>query len=332
MGRGVNFREETERSTKTLRLLTEEPEPDGDEEAASNVAIPMLVSALRTGPAAAADAAWGLANLTSTSVSPRLHPVNRAVFEAGGIAPLVALLGNADAKTASAAAMALQNLTAPASHRHSNAVVDAVFIAIIAVCAADRPPPLDNYPYLCERVRSVAVRRLQRAALGSDALALRAAIENAVAVDVKKEQLASARERLSELQAAADAIAEAKAEEEREERLEALGVAPAMKLPEDFCCPLTMEKMADPVCVSDGHTYEREAIMMVLGPSGNKVSPLTREPLMPEFVVPNYTLLKRIRSYDEEMIRVSEYAWQAALDNKKKAPAEGAPAAAVAVS
>ena len=68
MGRGVNFREETERSTKTLRLLTEEPEPDGDEEAALNVAIPMLVSALRTGPAAAADAAWGLANLTSTSV------------------------------------------------------------------------------------------------------------------------------------------------------------------------------------------------------------------------------------------------------------------------
>ena len=71
--------------------------------------------------------------------------------------------------------------------------------------------------------------------------------------------------------------------------------------------------------------------MMVLGPSGNKVSPLTREPLMPEFVVPNFTLLKRIRGYDEEMIRVAEYAWQAALDNKKKAPAEDAPAA-VAVS
>ena len=70
--------------------------------------------------------------------------------------------------------------------------------------------------------------------------------------------------------------------------------------------------MVDPVVVSDGHTYEREAIMMVLGPSGNKVSPLTREPLQ-DFVVPNFTLLKRIRAYEDEMIAVAEFAHQAAL-------------------
>ena len=51
--------------------------------------------------------------------------------------------------------------------------------------------------------------------------------------------------------------------------------------------------------------------MEILGPGGTKLSPLTREPLK-EVVLPNTTLLKRIRGYDEEIIRVAEWAARAA--------------------
>jgi len=32
------------------------------------------------------------------------------------------------------------------------------------------------------------------------------------------------------------------------------------KIPEGFLCPVGMDVMADPVCTSDGHTYERSII------------------------------------------------------------------------
>ena len=70
--------------------------------------------------------------------------------------------------------------------------------------------------------------------------------------------------------------------------------------------------MVDPVVASDGFTYERDAILAVLGPQGSRTSPLTREPLAP-FVWPNRTLLGHMESYDEEMTRTAERASAAAV-------------------
>ena len=75
--------------------------------------------------------------------------------------------------------------------------------------------------------------------------------------------------------------------------------------------------MSDPVVASDGHTYERAAIMAVLGPQGSKVSPLTREPLEPS-LVQNWALLRHSQSYDEEMMRVAEMAAAAAVKAERE--------------
>ena len=54
-----------------------------------------------------------------------------------------------------------------------------------------------------------------------------------------------------------------------------------LKLTEDqvvrpeFKCPITLEKMVDPVMASDGHTYERSAIEHVRRTTG--ISPITRQ-------------------------------------------------------
>ena len=51
------------------------------------------------------------------------------------------------------------------------------------------------------------------------------------------------------------------------------------------------------------------------------------EPLQPEFVVPNYALLKRIRAYEAEMIRVAERAFThaAAAARQAATPTSAAP-------
>ena len=49
------------------------------------------------------------------------------------------------------------------------------------------------------------------------------------------------------------------------------------EVPNEFLCPITMSIMRDPVVASDGHTYERDAIMRHL--STNSLSPITQQPL-----------------------------------------------------
>jgi hypothetical protein len=128
--------------------------------------------------------------------------------------------------------------------------------------------------------------------------------------------LARARGRLAEIDKA------------RQTRRDALRLPEAtVDGPRDFCCPILVERMVDPVVASDGHSYEREAILAVLGARGSKLSPLTREPLTPH-VIPNRTLLRRISAYDEEMLRVAEIAAAEAV----KAERSGAKAAAAAAS
>ena len=52
-------------------------------------------------------------------------------------------------------------------------------------------------------------------------------------------------------------------------------------------CPITLEPCVDPVVASDGHTYERAAILQVIADTA--CSPLTRARL-DERVVPNKAL------------------------------------------
>ena len=75
--------------------------------------------------------------------------------------------------------------------------------------------------------------------------------------------------------------------------------------PAAFLCPITLEVMRDPVVASDGHTYERHALLKILQ-SPNSKSPLTREPLDSNIAIANINLKKRIREYDEEICSVAE--------------------------
>jgi len=53
-------------------------------------------------------------------------------------------------------------------------------------------------------------------------------------------------------------------------------------------CPITYEKMKDPVIAADGHTYERLAIEIWL--KKHDTSPLTNLRLPHKHLVPNYAL------------------------------------------
>ena len=101
----------------------------------------------------------------------------------------------------------------------------------------------------------------------------------------------------------------------------ALGVG-GIRFPEDLCCPLTLCKMVEPVTASDGHTYERTAIEHVIQ-RGDGKSPLTREMLRP-VLYPAHTVLKRIRDYDDELLRVAEAAEaKGRMEGKAEASEEG---------
>lgn len=65
-------------------------------------------------------------------------------------------------------------------------------------------------------------------------------------------------------------------------------------VPDEYKCPITREIMRDPVCASDGHTYERMAIEeWVLFNSSRKkavISPKTQLPLSNHDLRPNYSI------------------------------------------
>ena len=62
----------------------------------------------------------------------------------------------------------------------------------------------------------------------------------------------------------------------------------------------------DPVVASDGHSYERSAILSVLR-DGNGLSPLTRDPLQAT-VFANFALKWRIQIHEADMLRVASKA------------------------
>jgi len=59
-------------------------------------------------------------------------------------------------------------------------------------------------------------------------------------------------------------------------------------IPRSFCCPLTMEPMVEPVIDAEGNTFEKKALLHWLSLYG--VSPVSRQPLNANLVVPNFAL------------------------------------------
>lgn len=69
-------------------------------------------------------------------------------------------------------------------------------------------------------------------------------------------------------------------------------------IPADFCCPLSLELMTDPVIVASGQTYERAFIRQWLD-LGLTVCPKTRQTLGHTNLIPNYTVKALIANWCE---------------------------------
>ncbi|KAK4766791.1 hypothetical protein SAY87_008433 [Trapa incisa] len=69
-------------------------------------------------------------------------------------------------------------------------------------------------------------------------------------------------------------------------------------IPADFCCPLSLELMTDPVIVASGQTYERAFIRKWLD-LGLNVCPKTRQTLGHTNLIPNYTVKALIANWCE---------------------------------
>ncbi|KAL4377529.1 hypothetical protein GQ457_02G008140 [Hibiscus cannabinus] len=69
-------------------------------------------------------------------------------------------------------------------------------------------------------------------------------------------------------------------------------------IPADFCCPLSLELMTDPVIVASGQTYERAFIKNWID-LGLTVCPKTRQTLSHANLIPNYTVKALIANWCE---------------------------------
>lgn len=70
---------------------------------------------------------------------------------------------------------------------------------------------------------------------------------------------------------------------------------PSNLMERTMTCPIRQEIMTDPVIDSDGHSYEREAILQWL--SRDTRSPITRKPLSRDELIPNRALKAVIHQY-----------------------------------
>lgn len=85
--------------------------------------------------------------------------------------------------------------------------------------------------------------------------------------------------------------------ERQEHRLDEVGIKD-FTWPSEFICPITMDRMLEPVVASDGHSYEKTAITRHL--KINKRSPLTREPINAR-LIPNRNLKRRIEEHIDDI-------------------------------
>ena len=264
-----------------------------------------LVALLRTGQGGAAASAASAIGILSAEAD----AYDDAIREAGGIPALVALLAaGAESEAAESAAAALHNLSC-----NEGALLESrssMQAAILDALPAPMPAILQNVKWvqLCNELRVLASRRLEAAEVNTDVAALEHAIERAQAVSVEEATLQRAAARLTELQREAATQA----------RREALGLQ-SMATPDEFICPITFDKMRDPVVASDGNSYERAAIEELLR-RARPLSPLTREPLTPT-VFANRNLRNRIVAYDAEVLDIAAQAVTTALSEQQQQPA-----------
>ena len=80
--------------------------------------------------------------------------------------------------------------------------------------------------------------------------------------------------------------------------------------------------VTDPVVASDGHSYERSAILLVIN-GVNRVSPLTRERLRPNVLIPNLNLKKRMLAFEEDLLRAAAIAVANATDGAQQQGSKG---------
>ena len=69
--------------------------------------------------------------------------------------------------------------------------------------------------------------------------------------------------------------------------------------PNEYICPISLEVMKHPVMDRNGNTFEKSAILEWLN-RGNTHCPLTRQPLKPSALIPNYSLKLSIDTWVRE--------------------------------
>eukprot|EP00483_Globobulimina_turgida_P010910 UN10931 len=69
-------------------------------------------------------------------------------------------------------------------------------------------------------------------------------------------------------------------------------------VPQEFCCPINYEMMADPVIAHDGHTYERKSIEEWF--TNHDSSPITREKLDDKILITNRALRYLIAGWKKQ--------------------------------
>jgi hypothetical protein len=66
-------------------------------------------------------------------------------------------------------------------------------------------------------------------------------------------------------------------------------------IPNEFLCPITTEIMKDPVMLTDGHVYEKQAIKQWL--TNHDTSPLTKAKVDKNIIIPCFVLRKLIHDF-----------------------------------
>lgn len=66
-----------------------------------------------------------------------------------------------------------------------------------------------------------------------------------------------------------------------------------LEIPNEFLCPISMEIMQDPVIILDGSSFERSCLMSIENP----ISPLTRQPIDLNSLIPNRALKEIIQNF-----------------------------------
>eukprot|EP01083_Nonionella_stella_P090296 252270_1 len=86
--------------------------------------------------------------------------------------------------------------------------------------------------------------------------------------------------------------------------------------PRELCCPITLDLMKDPVILmSDGHTYERAALMYWL--QSNHTSPVTNQPLKSKQCITNFAIKSQIESYNRKIASLSNRKYQKSFSSSR---------------